>query len=311
MIDLYPLPIADGAEDKLINLIEMSMKTHPQLISSIVDGGAGIGDTTRDFLRISPKISVWAYEPLAENVKILTTRFKGVANVIVRDVALNKENTPVWLYTPSRMKKQSGSWGVGSSYNSFILTRSSFELKRSFRRLIGALLRRNLLSDSVKIESVALDTEPVSPDIIKLDLQGGELDALVGASTKLDDVKIVQVEQLLIVGERLITNFDALKFLTSKLFFLHIGAIQFETKSEVNEKTLKLMRDSGFTNIRQLKGNDFSSSYLVICNYSLTKTMSLESFSKYIQEILEAFRIKYVQFDVIGIRKDLEGLFVP
>ena len=299
MINLYPLPICDGLNDKLSALIKFVLDFNPRLLTPIVDGGAGIGDTTSDFLNISPEIKVYAYEPLARNVEILMKRFAGNSQVEIRGVALNKEDRSVVLLTPSRLVKASGQWGSGSSYNSYIRKE-----RRTIRETLGAIRRGMWHSDTSRIRGIKLDTEPFIPDVIKLDLQGGEFNALLGGLGKLDYVKIIQLEQLLFENNLVLMNFPALDILMSKSFILHFGAIQFETKLPINHVTIDSLIRLGFTNIRHLKNGEFSSGNMVICQFTSTGVVSIDIFSNKLVQILNPYDVKYIQMDVIGINSN-------
>ncbi len=146
----------------------------------IVDGGANCGDTVAEFLRYFPKASVTAFEPQPDRAAGLVRRFEGDARVRTIAKALGAEAGPVNLQV------------TGFDAASSILSPS--DVGRSIHGQKLDVVR------SVDVPQVRLDTELDTAgvtgtiDILKLDLQGYEVQALRGAAAALARIKLILTE---------------------------------------------------------------------------------------------------------------------
>lgn len=138
----------------------------------IVDAGAHIGNSVASFLELFPRATVHAFEPAPENYRQLANRFKDHPNVCTYQAALGSEKGTVLLHL-----------------NNYDATHSVIPISPD------EIARWADASDissvgSVEVPQVALDgflAENNIPrlDILKLDIQGGELAALLGATAAL------------------------------------------------------------------------------------------------------------------------------
>ncbi len=141
----------------------------------IVDGGANKGRTVDTFLRLYPTASLWAYEPIPELARKLVRRFDDDSRVQVRQAALGSAPATLILNV------------LESRTCSSLLTPTGILEKHADKPMDVA--RR------VQVEVVRLDSQlPGGADILKLDLQGYELEALRGAEGLLPTVSAVLCE---------------------------------------------------------------------------------------------------------------------
>jgi len=141
----------------------------------IVDGGANKGRTAARFLDLFPKASVLAFEPIPRLVRKLTKRFAEQSRVQIRPLALGSRTSALTLNV------------LESATCSSLLEPSGIRSKHSDKPM-G-------IAQVLCVDVVRLDDELTSPpDIIKLDLQGFELEALKGARTLLAGVRAVLCE---------------------------------------------------------------------------------------------------------------------
>ena len=147
----------------------------------VFDVGANIGFYSVLFSRwVWPSGKVIAYEPDPRNVELLKRNLtiNRCRNVIVRDVALSEELGTGW-FSLDRITGATGHLGDGPTYAETILG--------------------NGQSTFVKVTTSTLDAEATlggSPNLIKLDIEGGELDALSGALTLLARRQVLIVSEL-------------------------------------------------------------------------------------------------------------------
>jgi len=141
----------------------------------IVDGGANKGRTVDALLRLYPKAAIQAFEPIPELARKLARRFAGDARVAVHQAALGASPQVLPLNI------------LESRTCSSLLAPTGIREKHADKPM--ALARR------VEVEVVRLDDVlPAGADIVKLDLQGFELEALRGAEALLRGVQAVVCE---------------------------------------------------------------------------------------------------------------------
>lgn len=148
------------------------MKTESPVI---IDGGANQGSTTDMFLKQYASPAVYAFEPIPELAEGLKVRYKGMKNVFVYQAALGAEDRPVTFNV------------VNNLVSSSVLMPT--EINRGYH---GANMevKRTVEVPQLRLDGV-LDCEV---DLLKLDLQGYELEALTGCEGLLDRIKTITTE---------------------------------------------------------------------------------------------------------------------
>lgn len=161
-----------GAQrDKFDEITSLLKTDHP----IIIDGGAHDGETIQAFRRVFESPTIIAYEPNPYLARQLRGQYEGTSNVDIRNVALANEHGERTLHVTKD--------DVASS-----MFTPTLENKEAFGEGVG-------ISQDVSVTTVRLDDEFSSPpDIVKLDLQGAEFDALTGAEGILSNVNIILVE---------------------------------------------------------------------------------------------------------------------
>jgi FkbM family methyltransferase len=152
---------------KLLGLLKIN---HPV----IVDGGACIGSTIKRFLEKRPNADIHAFEARPDLANTLTKTFAHTKNVKIYNKALGKCNSKIKFNVTKYI-------GTGS-----VLIPSA-QAKR-YNGSKAAVVR------SIRIDCVRLDQVISHVDLIKLDVQGSELDALHGSTKLFGKVKLLIVE---------------------------------------------------------------------------------------------------------------------
>lgn len=138
-----------------------------------VDGGCYKGTVSREFLRMFPRAQVHAFEPQAELFAPLAEASKAEPRWHVHNLALSDEAGEHEFHTPEK-----------AAYTGSLLAPTE------------ALGRAPAVSSTVR--TTTLDAwaaeHGVSPEVLKLDLQGAELAAIRGAASILPGVKAVVCE---------------------------------------------------------------------------------------------------------------------
>lgn len=228
----FPKGVGSG-DDPFIGLIEIANKQIPGFIQTVVDGGAGIGSFVDRVLKGAKGCKVVAYEPLPENAKVLRSRFSGVNSVDIREAALGDMAMRVSFEVPERKGIPNSLWSPGTSYGGHV-SKSGF--LSSVKGLAKKVLRPGNASnqmETISVQMVRLDSElSACPDVVKLDLQGGEPEALNGLGAHLPQVKIAKIEiQMLGGGARS----QCVRILKEAGFLLYVEDLQFSVPQVTNE----------------------------------------------------------------------------
>lgn len=162
----------------------------PQYVSvlrNLVSAGDTVFDIGANIGFYSVLFSVWvgrrgrviAYEPDPANVKLLLRNLalNGCQNVIVRPVALSDKSGSE-LFSVDRVTRSTGHLGPGATYGGTIFGTGREDLIR---------VATSILDDEVR--------EFGPPDLIKMDIEGGEYCALVGGA------ELLQRQRPLIISE--------------------------------------------------------------------------------------------------------------
>lgn len=140
----------------------------------VFDVGANVGSYSEEFLRKKPSSRIFAFEPSSKARNELEGKFLGILNVTVIPNALGSrvENLLLWSDKP----------GSGSAS----LTR---------RRLEHFGIDFNY-SEEVSVITLDswIESNQVFPDLIKLDVEGHELDVLLNGLKAIDTARVIQFE---------------------------------------------------------------------------------------------------------------------
>lgn len=140
----------------------------------VLDIGANIGSYSEAIRKFAPQATVFAFEPSSVARKSLENRFKGDSSVTIVPFALGSKNSKeaLWFDTPGS--------GLAS------LTKRRLEH-------FGTDFSKSESVDVVTLDSWASSTK-VAPSLIKMDVEGHELDVLKGGIKTLALALVVQFE---------------------------------------------------------------------------------------------------------------------
>ncbi|MDQ7025247.1 MAG: FkbM family methyltransferase [Anaerolineae bacterium] len=141
----------------------------------IVDGGANIGTVTDLFLQQYDNPTIHAIEPRPDAALVMQSKYKNQANVHVHMCALGAEDATLSFNV------------VGHETSSSLLKPSS--TNHHYHPDIMAV------TQSINVPVKRLDTlVDIDIDLLKLDLQGYELEALKGCGALLQRIKTITTE---------------------------------------------------------------------------------------------------------------------
>ena len=156
----------------------ISIISDREKVCVVVDGGASIGDTSQRFSDLFPNAIIYSFEPYPEFIKCLEAKSAKNPKIHVEPFALSST----------------------SGKEKLIVNKS----KGTNSLLTGAKLGKSIYGEQMEMESAievyatTLDTWAQKQgiekiDILKLDLQGGELEALKGSASLLEDGKVSMI----------------------------------------------------------------------------------------------------------------------
>ena len=196
-----------------------TIKKYFKKSTNFIDIGAHIGYYSLLCASISKKSKVFAFEPIKENLRVLKKNVKvnKFQNISIFPFAVSNKNGKTKLY--SSTERNTG----------------------DFRFFDVDLLEINEHRKGITVESIALDDflihHEMNPDVIKIDIQGGEMIALNGMKKTLAEAKKLA----------LFTEFWPRGIISSgespKIFLRQLKDFGFKIY-EINEKKKKLEKKS-------------------------------------------------------------------
>ena len=150
-------------------------------IKLVVDGGASIGETTQRLSALFPNALIHAFEPYPDSFNDLQKKVKFNSNIATYPVGLGKCEDKVFF----NINKSQGTNSILKSNNR---SKEIYGEQMSIEKEIQIPI--NSLDNLFNFE----DNQCI--DILKLDLQGYELDALIGATKLLEksQIKVILCE---------------------------------------------------------------------------------------------------------------------
>jgi len=144
---------------------------------TIIDGGANNGSTTESLLQQYKSPVIHAFEPIPELVDMLKQKFSGCSNVTVHGAALGAEAKTVRFNV------------VNNLVSSSVLTPSALNKGIHGEKMD---VRQVVEVQQVRLVDAMRDYREI--DLLKLDLQGYEMEALKGCGRLLERTRIITTE---------------------------------------------------------------------------------------------------------------------
>ncbi len=133
---------------------------------TIIDIGGSVGESIKKFLSIKPHCYVISFEPISVRYKIMKSRFYGLKNIKILNFGIGR-NGKTYIYTPEIFGYKFYSWSSLSKMKLLnILKKHCKNFYHKFK----------IIKKSVKI--IELDSLKIKPDLIKIDVEGEELQVL-------------------------------------------------------------------------------------------------------------------------------------
>ncbi|HLN55267.1 MAG TPA: FkbM family methyltransferase [Bacteroidales bacterium] len=155
-------------------------KMLPQQDFLIVDIGGGIGASVILYRKYFPENHIIAFEPITENYNAIKSRIKDLENIEVVNKALGNENSFIPMNIANRITSSS------------LLPLSADPGSEAFsEKNLGKSRDENI--EVVRLDDFLL-TNPRDIGIMKIDVQGYEMNVLKGAEKTLERTKVIVLE---------------------------------------------------------------------------------------------------------------------
>jgi len=149
-------------------------------VQTIFDIGASGGQTTAKYSSLFPEATIYSFEPFPESFQKLRRRFEG--NSLVK---------PIQFAVSNKVGKRKFYINQNSATNSLLPTTDDAEYwadsPNAIRSVTTIEVAVTTIDDFCKQESIN------EIQILKMDIQGGELNALQGATEKLNERSILLI----------------------------------------------------------------------------------------------------------------------
>lgn len=189
-----------AARDRFEDIKDFVNKQNPV----IVECGAAVGAMIDLYLKQYSAPKIFAFEPQPQFVKLMKEKFKGQKNVKIHQMAVGNKNKEITFNILNRP------------------TASSVILPTVINKKYHG--EQAEISKKIKVKQVKLDDiiRSKNVDLIKLDLQGYEMEALKGARDLLKRTKILTTEVEFVEeykGQSLFSDID--NFMRENGFYLY------------------------------------------------------------------------------------------
>ncbi len=162
-------PIAEAS-----NLAKFANKNNLDL-KIIFDVGSFHGDYTSQILKYYPSSNCYLFEPDQENFLFIKNKFINKKNIHVFNSAISDKDNIGTLF----------SYGKGSLQGSLINQNfSHLNIENDIKQTVK-LCRLDTLIKELKLDQI---------DLCKIDIEGNEMNALLGAGEAIKKIKIIQFE---------------------------------------------------------------------------------------------------------------------
>lgn len=160
-----------------VDSLELLELAKPLGIKTVYDIGANVGTWTLLCKSVIPEASVEAFEPLPKHLGIFKESLKGISGVTLHAIALGPQNTTADLHV-TNMSDSTSMLPISD------INREQFGLEET--ESVPTRVRR--------LDDYRQENNLHAPDLLKLDVQGYELEVLKGAEKCLHSAKAVITE---------------------------------------------------------------------------------------------------------------------
>ncbi|WP_084590934.1 FkbM family methyltransferase [Desulfonatronovibrio magnus] len=179
------------------NLLSRYIHTQGKKLQSVIDGGAGQGTFLQDICKhFDNDCKIFAVEPFPGNLDMLNKNISQDSRIKLYPYALSINEDHRYFFNPKTINEDS-TWGrkgfAGcSNIGRLISEQEAQNILRNTQQSSGDLFVNKIACTT--IDSIIKNYEINNLDLLKLDLQGGEYDALLGAKHSINNISLIWME---------------------------------------------------------------------------------------------------------------------
>lgn len=159
---------------------------------TIFEIGACEGEESIKYARLFPNSSIYAFEPLPDNIKLIHDNFLqyGINNATYFNKALSSENGIAQFHVSSGRPENAkdSNWDYGNKSSSLLPPAKHLKLSEfiHFEKIIEV--------ETITLQSFCSANNICGIDFIHMDVQGAELLVLEGAGDLIHSIKVIWLE---------------------------------------------------------------------------------------------------------------------
>ena len=158
----------------------------------IFEIGACEGEDSIKYSRLFPNSTIYAFEPLPDNIKLIHKNFLqyGIKNARYYNKALSSENGIAEFYVSSGQpdNAKESDWDYGNKSSSLLPP------EKHLKMLSFIQFNKKIEVETITLDSFCKANELSVIDFIHMDVQGAELMVLKGAGDYLKSIKVIWLE---------------------------------------------------------------------------------------------------------------------
>lgn len=175
-VDYILMQIGMGNGSYSISREVLQIKKQLKELNTVIDCGANRGEYTDQILKFYGKCEIHLFEPSNHNIEILRKRFSSNHNVHINQYGLSSINKNSTLFFDEK----------GSGMASLTKRRlEHFNLEMNKSEKIRLITLDSYIQDNLKNRKI---------DLLKIDVEGHELDVLIGSENNLKNIRAIQFE---------------------------------------------------------------------------------------------------------------------
>ena len=206
MLNFFKKPLSITSSRTVKNICK-----HCESLRTVIDCGANIGQFSRAIKNHFPEARIIAIEPQSDAANKFAMNFRNEAGVVLKRIAVSDSSGQVNFFITNKNQQ--------SSINKPILKNDKY-----FKG--GRVCEVRV--QACRLDEVITHEDLIKPVMLKLDLQGHEKKALIGARNILDQVDYILAEVSLVKSYEGQSTFDEI--------YKIIIASGFELKGVMNSK---------------------------------------------------------------------------